>query len=138
MQRKEAVFVSLFIITLSITLYFLGSSVTGRVVQTMHCDGDCQEFCKFNTDCAPDQVCCDKKGFGVCAHKKDCSKEYEYYVNVPDVGDFKTPNIEKPARSPNIPLLIALCLTIIAIGIIYHKAKQNHKAKPKKRKKSKK
>ncbi len=143
MHTKEAFFISLFVIALSLTLYFLGGSVTGLVVQTMYCEGDCQEFCKFNTDCAPNQVCCDKSGFGVCMASSDCDKQYEYVIDIPDFESVKTPNLEKPAATPNVPLFTFLSLVLIAIGIIYYVSKHKHldskiKKKRSKKKKSKK
>ena len=75
MHKKELIFTIAFTLSLMSIIYFLGSSITGHVVQTMYCeDGICDEFCKYNKDCTNEgEVCCDVEGFGVC--RVECEEE---------------------------------------------------------------
>ena len=75
MEKKDLIFRFVLIILLIAPFYFLGSSITGFVTQTMHCeDGGCNEYCRFNSDCF-EGVCCDKGSFGVCG--SSC-EEYKF------------------------------------------------------------
>ncbi|MBW2990537.1 hypothetical protein KY348_02410 [Candidatus Woesearchaeota archaeon] len=127
MNKESLKFTSLFFLGLIILIYFLGSSITGYVVQTMYCDEDkCQEFCKYDKECKnPGELCCDKGGFGVCENPLTCDKGYVYSpeakMNFDFYAELKEPAEQSPAyiEKTKIRIFLVLLAAALAIGIIY-------------------
>lgn len=123
-----------FVIALTLTLYFLGTSITGLVVQSMHCDqGKCAEFCRYTSDCAGiDEMCCDISGYGVCTYVLDCGKNYVFSID----SDIQSlPTLESPAQvlKTNIAIYVVLLFGILVFGFLYLKGRK-HGKKPAKKK----
>jgi len=129
MDRRDWTFTLVFIVSLLISLYFLGASITGRLVQSMYCeDGVCKEFCRFNTDCSGDEMCCDYGGFGVCEQALACAEAYQLQ---PEVDIENLPMLESPApvRKGNILLYSIITLLILLIGFLYFMGRKRESKK---------
>jgi len=75
--------------SLSILFYFSAASITGNVVQSMHCTDDgCSPLCRSIADCPDSQVCCTKDNVGVC--QLACKNKFELMPSV------EVPNVESP------------------------------------------
>ena len=116
MEKQERLFAYAFVYTLGILLFFLGSSITGNVVQTSYCDGlDCYDYCKTNSDCSLNEVCCQEQKFGIC--KADCKKEFVFEPEM-DV-QYPFPELEQPLRPDNTLLYVFLLILTAIIGGLY-------------------
>lgn len=120
MRKSERIFVFVFFISLAVLLFCLGISITGYFIQTMYCEqGTCKEFCRFNSDCSADEICCDKIDFGVCEDTSICEKEYIFEPE-PELDIDELPAMEKPTPlKNNILIYSSMTLIIIVLGIIY-------------------
>ena len=95
MEKRERLFVYSFVYTLGILIFFLGSSITGKVVQTSYCDGlNCYDYCKTNSDCSLNEVCCQEQNFGIC--KTNCEQEFVFTPEL-DV-QYPFPELEQPLK----------------------------------------
>lgn len=116
MEKRERLFVYSFVYTLGILIFFLGSSITGKVVQTGYCDGlNCYEYCKTKSDCSLNEICCSEQNFGIC--KTDCEKEFVFTPEM-DV-QYPFPELEQPLRSDNTLLYVFLLILTAIIGGLY-------------------
>ncbi|MDD5087079.1 MAG: hypothetical protein PHV16_04990 [Candidatus Nanoarchaeia archaeon] len=121
MEKKEIVFLVSLFIAFSLLLYFIGTSITGYVVQSMYCeDGICKEFCKFNSDCSGKEICCQLGDFGVCEELSACESPYSFQPKM-ELQLKKTPNIENPANitQGKIVLYLVTGFLVVLIGAIY-------------------
>ena len=116
MEKQERLFLYSFVYTLGILLFFLGSSITGKVVQTAYCDSlNCYDYCTTNTDCALGEVCCSEKDFGIC--KTDCD---DLFVFTPEMEvQFPLPQLEQPLRPDHTLLYVFLLVLTLIIGALY-------------------
>lgn len=114
-----------FVVGLTLTLYFLGTSITGLMVQSMYCDqGECKEFCRFTSDCTGvDEMCCDVNGYGVCEYVLDCGKNYEFNIES-DVENLPTLEQPAPILEANIALYSGLLFIFVLIAIPFFKYKK--------------
>jgi len=123
---NQRLFSAVFMASLAIILYLLGSSITGYISQSMHCeDGICYRFCDSNEACPQSKVCCDNGGFGVC--KGTCDTEYlftpEIEQDIRVTTNFeRQPVVEEPApQLGNIVMLLMVILgLILLIGLVYY------------------
>ena len=124
MEKREVVFLVLLFVTFATLLYFLGTSITGHVVQSMYCEkGVCKEFCRFDSDCiGREEICCQKGDFGVCELLSLCEKPYIFQPEIVDMNfESKTPYLESPTTVIKSKIIIYVVLILLAtlIGIIY-------------------
>lgn len=120
MDKRELLFTVVFVFSLTILLYYLGSSITGFATQSMYCeDGTCKEFCKFNSDCtAADEFCCQKEDFGICESSSVCKKQYTFHPEEVDIESMSP--LEKPAPTKGrIAFYSVLVALTVFIGVIY-------------------
>jgi len=115
-------FGAVFLLTFMVTLYFLGSSITGYISQSMHCeDGFCYRMCNSDSDCTTNKGCCDNGGYGIC--KSECDSTY--YMNpMPDL-DVEveiSPHSESPAPQVGNQIMLFLILlgAILIVSIVYY------------------
>jgi len=142
MEKKEVVFSVAFVGCLGVLLFFLGSSITGLITQTMFCEnGVCRKLCRTDYDCVRNELCCNHGGIGVCEELEDCA---EPYVLQPDVEVDTTqmmnrPAVEQPssARQSNTVVLFVLIALAITIGLFYLFMSSNHKTTPTPKKRTK-
>ena len=123
MHKQDIIFTVTFVITLMVLIYFLSGSVTGYFIQSMHCEaGVCKEFCKSNSDCGANEICCDKGNFGVC--ETTCEKEYIIQPQLDvDPGELPMPSPGKQA----IVLYSALITIAILLGYAYFSKRKKSK-----------
>lgn len=120
-DARQALFVSSFIASLAILVFFLGASALGYVIYptTFYCEsGVCGGFCEFDEDCPESQVCCTVLDFGVCKPALECSTPYE---DEPFVYEpWKLPSPERPLRSRHnyAGLYLALIIAVLAVGAV--------------------
>jgi hypothetical protein len=134
-MHRDWRFAVVFTVGIVLTLYFLGTSITGFMVQSMYCDqGECREFCIYETDCTKlDEMCCDINGYGVCTHVSDCSKNYEFSIES-DVENLPTLETPAPVLKSNMALYGIIFGLLLMIGYIYFVSrKHSKKAHSKKR-----
>jgi len=118
MKRHDIAFIVLFVMTLSLSIYSLGVSITGHVIQTKFCDqDDCKDFCRSNSDCLTiGEMCCKKGDIGVCEDQTVCE---ERYIFEPDMDlDFETltPEMQQPGQIGKAQ--ISLFSIVIGIALI--------------------
>ncbi len=104
---------SLLFITLFLSMFLLGSSITGKfayISQSMHCDNEnCFVICNTNEDCAGNNYCCQKDNFGVCA--EECEVEYRT-------------NIRATSQNKDV-FSFAIITLLLAITITYYYSKKD-------------
>ncbi|MBN1501996.1 hypothetical protein JW930_00495 [Candidatus Woesearchaeota archaeon] len=126
MQKQDFFFIVSFFLTLSLLLFFLGSSITGFAMQSMHCkDGICREICRTNAECDKG-ICCDQGGFGVC--KQECDSQFMYQpatIVSPEIS-YQGPYLEKPQSVSNIFIYIGLIILALSIGAVYFFERKKH------------
>ena len=116
MEQRQFLFTLSFMATLGLLLFFLGSSITGQVVQTMYCDNaTCYDFCTAKTDCLAGEICCQEQTFGLC--KDSC--ETEFNVDIKYEGSYPFPKVDSPAPQVNTVLYGVLAIITLIIGAIY-------------------
>ncbi len=116
MEKQNRLFIYAFVYTLGVLLFFLGSSITGNVVQTGYCDDTrCYDYCKTNSDCSLNEVCCQEKDFGIC--KTECEAEFVFQPDV-DV-QYPLPELEQPLRPDYTLLYVFLLILTAVIGGLY-------------------
>lgn len=78
MENKESIFLISLVIALGLSVFFLGSTITGNMTRTMHCNGmECNDFCASDSECVKaGYVCCDVAGEGVCQQKDSCAERF--------------------------------------------------------------
>ncbi|MFH1317008.1 MAG: hypothetical protein ABII01_05810 [Candidatus Woesearchaeota archaeon] len=122
-EKKDIMIIGIFILSILASVYFLSSSITGYVVQTMYCDEqDCDELCNTDSDCSiSDEVCCDQNGFGVCKEKSSCQKRHVIKADIDVRSIFTKPVIENPKQvnKRNIPIYSMLLGLMILVFIFY-------------------
>ena len=135
MDNRDWIFTITFIVSLALSLYFLGSSITGFVVQSMHCPGSiCKELCRFNTDCTgTNEICCDIGGFGVCEKVSECEEEYLLQLEA-DVENLPKVESPTPVQKSNVMIHTIVTLLILLVGLLdFLGRKHSKKAVSKKR-----
>ena len=129
MEKREVVFLVLLFVTFTTLLYFLGTSITGYVVQSMYCNnGVCKEFCMFNSDCVGNEICCEIGDFGVCEDRSICEKPYSFQPDV-EIDLRKMPNLESPTNITPGKILIYIVsgFLVVLIGAFYFLGKKYKK-----------
>lgn len=106
--------------SLSILFYFSAASITGNVVQSMHCTDDgCKPLCRSIADCPDSQVCCMENNVGVC--QLVCKNKYELMPSV------TVPNVESPmvVSAKESGTMIVILASVFFLFIFYDKAKRS-------------
>jgi len=110
---KEKAFAMCFVVSLMVSLFLLGSSITGYITGTMYCEnGKCHEQCRFDSDCAAG-LCCDGGTSGYCIDI--CENPY-----VLSPGESAEPFTDSPKSFGTIALLFGIVAAIIALGLIFY------------------
>ncbi len=116
MEKRERLFAYSFVYTLGMLFFFLGSSITGNVVQTGYCDDlNCYDYCKTNSDCSLNEACCQEQNFGIC--KTECENEFVFTPEI-DV-QYPFPELEQPLKPDNTLLYVFLLILTATIGGLY-------------------
>jgi len=119
MDPRDLVFPIVFVICLGVTAYFLGSSITGSVIETMHCDTNgCAPFCKTNFDCLDSNTaCCQEKDFGICKPVKECEQAYQPTLYAED----KPLHLEQatPVAKNYTWLYATIIMIVVALAVGY-------------------
>lgn len=125
MQLRDKIFLPIFIISLLISLFLLGATITGKfayISQTMHCKEDkCYVICRSTSECEIEEVCCEEDNFGIC--KKGCEKEYEF---IPDAST-ESDNLRYTSQKTNTITFSATTIIILIVGILYYFSRKIHK-----------
>lgn len=136
MPDKELIFLVSFIAAFLASFFFIGGTITGLVTQTMYCEeGECKEFCRFDSDCIGNEVCCNRYGSGVCEASGKCEqlfildldKDFEPVDTVPDYDKIAQTN------SLGVMLFTFIGLLVVLLGYVYYNKEDLAKeAKPRK------
>ncbi len=124
MEHNNLLFSTTFLITLSVLLFFLGTSDTGMFSATEQCEhGICRQTCRFDSDCEAGQACCDSDGTGVCESYLPCDKPYKYDVESDIRSDYR--EVKNHLDSPGFviddekSLYLALLIVAVLFAIFY-------------------
>ncbi len=119
MKQKQIITI-LSIVFLITIIYFLGSNITGYLLQTMYCeDGVCHEICRYQADCEnPEEICCAQDNFAICKESNLCEQEYTYQPVEQD-----TSTLQQSPSTLNTIIYIILTIAVIATIIFYYKRK---------------
>jgi hypothetical protein len=126
MELRDKIFFPVFIITLLVSLFLLGGTLTGNLVydsQSMHCKAEgCYQICDSTQDCNVNQeVCCEKNNFGICKIAGECDKEYVFSPE----GEFQE-NI-RSTSSANTITFSATTILVLIVGTLYYFSRRTHK-----------
>ncbi|MBN2422423.1 hypothetical protein JXB41_04295 [Candidatus Woesearchaeota archaeon] len=121
MENKDKFYVFIFIGLFSIILIYMGSSITGWLIQSMYCnDEGCTNFCRINQDCSIDEVCCQAENTGICKLKTECTQLYKpsFESGVEIDVDINAPVVEQPGKITEPWIYLVLIMLVLAIGIV--------------------
>ena len=119
MTRNDILLIVLFAVSASLLVYALGATITGYFMKTMYCDGEmCKDYCRFNSGCSGDEVCCDMQGFGVCRSASECEKEYVFRPQDDVSSEQMEVILQKPSPEYTKDAFIFTALLVLLIIII--------------------
>ncbi|MBT4648003.1 hypothetical protein HN827_05845 [archaeon] len=122
MERKDIIFLITFSLALASSIFYLGNSITGNVVQSQFCEnGICNDFCRFDSDCNTNSICCNVKDNGVCTSQDSCQEKFIFETDTELDLNMNPPITESPSifTSFHIGVFITTTILITLIGFLY-------------------